>query len=51
MDHLNVAGDEKYILEPQIRSIKNKVLQCDKILNGYIAYLIKAKKLEKSNEI
>jgi len=42
-DHLICALDENLINETQYNSIKMKIFQCLKILNGYIAYLKKQK--------
>ncbi|NVO11946.1 MAG: four helix bundle protein [Bacteroidales bacterium] len=43
IDHLIVALDEEYISEEQFNQHKSNILQCIKVLNGYISYLKKAK--------
>jgi len=43
IDHLTVALDENYINQEQLNDFKEKILHCVKVLNGYIAYLKKAK--------
>jgi len=43
IDHLTVALDENYINQEQFNGFKEKILHCVKVLNGYIAYLKKAK--------
>ena len=47
IDHLTVALDEGYIADDVFSVFKNKVLEIIKILNGYIAYLLKAKAINK----
>ncbi len=42
-EHLNCAHDEKYIGEEVCSALRNQVHHCMKILNGYIAYLVRAK--------
>ncbi|MEX0722120.1 MAG: four helix bundle protein [Balneolaceae bacterium] len=42
-EHLICAFDEKFISEEQFNGINNQILECLKILNGYIAYLKKTK--------
>ena len=42
LDHLSCAFDELYIKEDTFVSFRDKILDCQKILNGYIAYLKKA---------
>lgn len=43
IDHLSVTLDENYITKEQFEIYKDKILHCIKVLNGYIAYLKKAK--------
>jgi tyrosyl-tRNA synthetase len=42
LDHLSCALDELYIKEDTFVSFRDKIIDCQKILNGYIAYLKKA---------
>ena len=42
-DHLLVALDEKYITTEIYNELKNDILNCQKVLNGYVKYLLKAK--------
>ncbi len=44
-DHLTVALDEHYISEEKFDILKTKILKTVKILNGYISYLKRQKKL------
>jgi four helix bundle protein len=39
-DHLSIALDEKYIDNFKYEELKRKIENCNKILNGYIKYLI-----------
>ncbi len=41
LNHLIDAFDEKYIDERQLQELKSKLFHCNKVLNGYIAYLNK----------
>lgn len=43
IDHLTVTLDENYITKDQFENCREKILKCIKVLNGYIAYLKKAK--------
>jgi four helix bundle protein len=43
LDHLYVASDDEYIKGEQFNLFKSKILNCIKVLNGYIFYLKKAK--------
>lgn len=43
IDHLDVAKDELYISDLQYNELRAGILHCIKVLNGYIAYLQKAK--------
>ncbi len=45
LDHLTVALDEHYISEENFDILKTKILKTVKILNGYISYLKRQKKL------
>ncbi len=45
LDHLTVALDEHYISEEKFDILKTKILKTVKILNGYISYLKRQKKL------
>jgi four helix bundle protein len=47
MDHLIVAGEEKYISTDQLDTLKIDVQECLAILNGFINYLQKAKSTNK----
>lgn len=42
-DHLICALDEKFISKEQFNKVNDELLNCLKILNGYISYLKKAK--------
>jgi four helix bundle protein len=42
-EHLICALDEKYIQQTTFDELNDHILQCLKILNGYIAYLKKSK--------
>lgn len=42
-EHLMCAKDENYISEEQFQTLNNQILECLKILNGYVQYLKKAK--------
>jgi four helix bundle protein len=42
LDHLLCALDEEYISNDDFIKFRNKIIVCQKILNGYIAYLKKA---------
>lgn len=46
LDHLTVALDEKYITDETFNNLKDKTLNVVKILNGYVNYLKRRKKLE-----
>lgn len=41
LNHLIDAFDEGYIDEQYLNNQKEKILHCNKVLNGYIAYLTK----------
>jgi four helix bundle protein len=41
MNHLIDANDEKYISDETLKLFKEKIFHCNKVLNGYIAYLNK----------
>jgi four helix bundle protein len=41
LNHLIDALDEGYIDEACLNEFRNKILHCNKVLNGYIAYLNK----------
>ena len=43
IDHLTVTLDENYITKDQFENYREKIIKCIKVLNGYIAYLKKAK--------
>jgi four helix bundle protein len=43
IDHLTVTMDENYITKEQFENYREKIIKCIKVLNGYIAYLKKAK--------
>ncbi|MTI22085.1 four helix bundle protein [Fulvivirga sp. RKSG066] len=43
LDHLICAKDEKLISVPELKSLREQFDECLKVLNGYIAYLKKAK--------
>ena len=44
LEHLMCAKDEGYINDEQFQDLNNQILECLKILNGYVQYLKKAKK-------
>jgi len=44
LEHLMCAKDEGFINEEKFNSINEQILECLKILNGYVQYLKKAKK-------
>jgi len=46
LDHFTCALDEEYITEEEFLEFEQKILKCVKILNGYIAYLKKAKEVK-----
>jgi four helix bundle protein len=43
LDHLSCVVDEKYLLGNETVQIDTQITTCIKLLNGYIAYLKKAK--------
>lgn len=43
LEHLICASDEGLINQKVFETFKNMIRDCMKVLNGYIAYLIKAK--------
>jgi four helix bundle protein len=43
IDHLTVALDEDFIVKDNFVILRVSILHCIKVLNGYIAYLKKAK--------
>jgi four helix bundle protein len=43
IDHLSIALEEEYIDEEKHLELKSSCLNCIKILNGYIKYLLDAK--------
>ncbi|HEU5290699.1 MAG TPA: four helix bundle protein [Cyclobacteriaceae bacterium] len=43
IDHLIVAGDEKYISDAEFAEFKTEIESCLIVLNGFINYLIQAK--------
>ncbi len=45
LDHLTVALDENYVTEEVFYNLKAKTFKTIKILNGYISYLQRQKKL------
>ena len=44
LEHLMCAKDEGFINDEQFKNTNEQVLECLKILNGYVQYLKKAKK-------
>ncbi|XWN36157.1 MAG: four helix bundle protein [Balneola sp.] len=44
LEHLMCAKDEGYISNEQFQILNDQILECLKILNGYVQYLKKAKK-------
>jgi len=44
LEHLMCAKDEGYISAEQFQILNDQILECLKILNGYVQYLKKAKK-------
>lgn len=47
LNHLIDALDENYITEDELIVLRTQYTKCLRLLNGYIAYLIKSKKEEK----
>ncbi|MFM9944947.1 MAG: four helix bundle protein [Bacteroidia bacterium] len=43
LEHIYTAFDEQYIDDTIVSEFKNKYEKCLKLLNGYIAYLLKVK--------
>lgn len=41
IDHLNCAQDEGYITDSLYNKIRDEIIRCIKLVNGYINYLIK----------
>lgn len=50
LDHLSCALDEGYSSRITLESISQKIIDCIKLLNGYIAYFKKAKEDYNANE-
>lgn len=48
-DHLTVAVDEGYISESVEDDFNKKIEECIRVINGFIAYLLKAKKNRPDN--
>ena len=46
LNHLIDAQDENYISIVKLATIRIQYLKCSKLINGYIAYLLKSKKEE-----
>lgn len=44
LDQILVAFDENYILKEEYNELRLMIIDCIKLLNGYINYLIKAEK-------
>ncbi|MEO9884739.1 MAG: four helix bundle protein [Balneola sp.] len=44
LEHLMCAKDEGFINDEQFKNTNEQILECLKILNGYVQYLKKAKK-------
>ena len=44
LDQILVAQDENYILKENYQELREMVIDCIRLLNGYINYLIKAEK-------
>lgn len=42
LDQILVAFDEEYIVKEEYEELRSMIIDCLKILNGYINYLIKA---------
>jgi four helix bundle protein len=43
LDHLSCALGEGYLSRDNLKNISQQIIDCIKLLNGYIAYLKKAK--------
>ncbi len=43
IDHLIVANEELYINEKELNELKNEIIECATVLNGYIKYLTSKK--------
>ena len=48
MEHLTTAFDENFISEDILKSELNKCEMVFKLINGFIAYLDKSKKVQKA---
>ncbi len=46
LNHLIDAFDESYFTQETLSNLRMQYIKCLKLLNGYIAYLLKAKKNE-----
>ncbi len=46
LEHLITAYDETYITAEQLKSFKTQIDNCSRLINGYISYLLKEKKLK-----
>lgn len=44
LDHLIAALDDEYLTQKQFDELKNEIMDCAMVLNGYINYLSSAKK-------
>jgi four helix bundle protein len=44
IDHLIVAAEEKYITDVELNELRKEVNECLAVLNGFINYLLKAKR-------
>ena len=42
-DHLMIAFEEKYLSEELYTELQTDILNCQKVLNGYVKYLLRAK--------
>lgn len=47
---LTTAYEEKYIDKQKLNAFRNHIVKCNRLLNGYIAYLKKAKTKDKTQE-
>ena len=49
LDHIIAAFDDDYLTQQQFDELKNEIMDCATVLNGYINYLSSAKKGQRSN--
>jgi four helix bundle protein len=47
-EHLMIAVDEKYIDDKTVEELEMLIVECLKLLNGYINFLVKMKTKDKN---